>query len=46
MPHADVAVVLKTGFGLEVNRSTICRALDRAARGGQVKIGTPFAKWP
>ena len=35
MPHADVAAVLKTGFGLEVNRSTICRAVDRAGRRGQ-----------
>ena len=35
MPHADVAAVLKTGFGLEVNRSTICRAVERAARRGQ-----------
>jgi transposase len=35
MPHADVAAVLKTGFGLQVNRSTICRAMDRAGRRGQ-----------
>jgi transposase len=35
MPHADVAALLKTGFGLEVNRSTICRAVERAARRGQ-----------
>jgi transposase len=35
MPHADVATVLQTGFGLRVNRSTICRAVDRAARRGQ-----------
>jgi hypothetical protein len=35
MPHADVASVLQTGFGLRVNRSTICRAVDRAARRGQ-----------
>ena len=35
MPHADVAAVLKTGFGLEVNRSTICRAVERAAGRGQ-----------
>jgi transposase len=35
MPHADVAAVLKTGFGLEVNRSTICRAVERAAHRGQ-----------
>jgi transposase len=35
MPHADVAAVLQTGFGLQVNRSTICRAVERAARRGQ-----------
>ena len=35
MPHADVAAVLHTGFGLQVNRSTICRAVERAARRGQ-----------
>src|SRR6516164_4553857 len=35
MPHADVATVLQTGFGLRVNRSTICRAVERAGRRGQ-----------
>ncbi len=35
MPHADVAAVLQTGFDLQVNRSTICRAAERAARRGQ-----------
>lgn len=35
MPHADAAAVLQTGFGLQVNRSTICRAVERAARRGQ-----------
>jgi transposase len=35
MPHADVAAVLQDGFGLEVNRSTICRAVDRVARRGE-----------
>jgi transposase len=35
MPHADVAAVLKTGFGLQVNRSTVCRAVERAAGRGQ-----------
>jgi transposase len=35
MPHADVAAVLQTGFGLQVNRSTICRAVERAGRRGQ-----------
>lgn len=35
MPHADVATVLKNGFGLEVNRSTICRAVERVARRGE-----------
>ena len=34
MPHADVASVLQTGFGLCVNRSTICRAVERLARRG------------
>ena len=35
MPHADVAAVLRDAFHLEVNRSTICRAVDRAARRGE-----------
>ncbi len=35
MPHADVASVLRDGFGLSVNRSTICRAVDRLARRGE-----------
>ena len=35
MPHADVAAVLHDGFQLQVNRSTICRAVDRVARRGQ-----------
>jgi transposase len=35
MPHADVAAVLQDGFQLQVNRSTICRAVDRAARRGE-----------
>jgi len=35
MPHADVAAVLQTGFGLQLNRSTICRAVERAGRRGQ-----------
>lgn len=34
MPHADVASVLRDGFGLRVNRSTICRAVERLARRG------------
>jgi transposase len=34
MPHADVATVLQDGFGLHVNRSTICRAVTRVARRG------------
>lgn len=34
MPHADVASVLHDGFGLQVNRSTICRAVERLARRG------------
>ena len=35
MPHADVAAVLRDGFGLVVQRSTICRAVDRLARRGE-----------
>ena len=35
MPHADVAAVLQDGFQLQVSRSTICRAVDRAARRGE-----------
>jgi transposase len=35
MPHADVAAVLKDGFQLQVNRSTICRAVERVARRGE-----------
>ena len=35
MPHADVAAVLQDGFGLGVNRSTMCRAVDRVAQRGQ-----------
>jgi transposase len=35
MPHADVAAVLQDGFQLKVNRSTICRAVDRVGRRGE-----------
>jgi transposase len=35
MPHADVAAVLRDGFQLGVNRSTVCRAVDRVARRGE-----------
>jgi transposase len=35
MPHADVAAVLQDGYQFEVNRSTICRAVDRVARRGE-----------
>lgn len=35
MPHADVAAALQDGFQLQVNRSTICRAVDRVARRGE-----------
>lgn len=35
LPHADVAAVLQHGYGLQVHRSTICRAVDRVARKGQ-----------
>jgi len=35
MPHADVAAVLQDAFHLQVNRSTICRAVDRVARRGE-----------
>jgi transposase len=34
MPHADVATALRDGFQLQVNRSTIARAVDRVARRG------------
>jgi transposase len=36
MPHGDVAAVLQDGFGLHVHRSTICRAVERVARRGEV----------
>ena len=35
IPHADVAAVLKDGFQLQVNRSTLCRAVERVARRGE-----------
>jgi len=35
LPHADVATVLQDGFGLQVNRSTVCRAVTRVARRGE-----------
>jgi transposase len=35
MPHADVAAVLQDAFQLQVNRSTISRAVDRVARRGE-----------
>jgi transposase len=35
MPHADVVTVLQDGFGLDVNRSTVCRAVERVARRGE-----------
>jgi transposase len=35
MPHADLAAVLRDAFHLKVNRSTICRAVDRVARRGE-----------
>jgi len=35
MPHADVVAVLRDAFHLEVNRSTIRRAVDREARRGE-----------
>ena len=35
MPHADVAAVLQDGFQLQVNRSTLCRTVDRVARRGE-----------
>jgi hypothetical protein len=35
LPHADVAAVLQHGHGLQVNRSTICRAVNRVARRGE-----------
>src|SRR5436305_977318 len=35
IPHADVVAVLNDGFQLQVNRSTICRAVERVARRGE-----------
>jgi transposase len=35
MPHADVASVLQDSYQLQVNRSTISRAVDRVARRGE-----------
>jgi transposase len=35
LPHADVAAVLQHGYGLQVNRSTICRTVERVARRGE-----------
>src|ERR1700745_444349 len=35
IPHADVAAVLRDGFQLQMNRSTICRAVERVARRGE-----------
>ena len=35
LPHADVAAVLRDGYNLQVNRSTICRAVDPLARRGE-----------
>jgi transposase len=35
MPHADVAAVLRDGFQLQMNRSTVCRVVDRVARRGE-----------
>jgi transposase len=35
LPHADVATVLQDGFGLHVNRSTVCRAVTRVAQRGE-----------
>jgi transposase len=35
IPHADVAAVLRDGFHLQANRSTIARAVDRVARRGE-----------
>ncbi|HXP17892.1 MAG TPA: IS66 family transposase [Terriglobales bacterium] len=35
MPHGDVATALQDSFGLRVQRSTICRAVERVARRGE-----------
>jgi transposase len=35
MPHGDVAAVLQDSFGLRVQRSTVCRAVERVARRGE-----------
>jgi len=32
LPHADAAAILKQGFGLQMSRSGICRAIQRGAR--------------
>jgi len=32
LPHADAAAILKQGFGLQMSRSGICRAIQRVAR--------------
>src|SRR6266704_489586 len=38
MPHADVAAVLRDGFQLQVNRSTISRAVDRVECGRAIAL--------
>ncbi len=32
LPHADAATILKQGFGLQMSRSGLCRAIQRVAR--------------
>jgi transposase len=32
LPHADAAAILKQGFGLQMSRSGLCRAIQRVAR--------------
>lgn len=32
LPHADAAAILKQGFGLQLSRSGLCRAIQRVAR--------------
>jgi transposase len=45
MPHADVAAVLQDAYQLQVNRSTICRAVDRVAD-AEKRPGMPCGMLP
>jgi hypothetical protein len=39
LPHADAATILKHGFGLNLSRVVICRAIQRVARKAQATQG-------